>query len=664
MSEGLNPQQREAVRYIDGPLLVLAGAGSGKTRVITQKIAYLIEHCEYSASSIAAVTFSNKAAREMQQRLSGLVPPKQRRGLTVSTFHALGLSILKREALLCGLKPGFSIFDTDDCLQILKGIMPPAFSQDRAMLMQVLQQFSQWKTGLSSPESLLKNDPEAGYRYQRYQDVLRTYNAVDFDDLLALPVALFEQNSERLIHWQQRFRHILVDEYQDSNTSQYQLLKALIGDRARFTAVGDDDQSIYAWRGAQAQNLSQLRDDFPGLKVITLEQNYRSTGRILQAANHLITHNPQLFPKRLWSEYGPGEMIRIFSCKSEQDEAELMVGDLLSHQLRHRRQWRDYAILYRSNHQSRLFEKVLRAHRIPYHLSGGQSWFAKAEIKDCLAYLKLLCHQEDDPAFLRAVSVPKRGIGEATLNKLGDYAKSRGQSLLASADHLALMDQLPAAARASLQAFKKVLYHYSQRLEKEPVRLVLRELIEDIGYAGYCFEEASTPQQAQKRLDNVMQLIDWVANLLEKHRDYSLADALHTLMLIDRLDKEDDSDDDVLQLMTLHAAKGLEFPFVYLVGMEEGILPHLMSEAEEQIQEERRLAYVGITRAQQMLTLSMARLRRRGGQILSCSPSRFLAELPQDTLEWLGREGERDPVKSKALASSHLASLKQLLEPD
>lgn len=659
----LNAQQLAAVRHIDGPLLVLAGAGSGKTRVITQKIAYLIEHCEYPASSICALTFTNKAAREMQQRLATLLPSGLRRGVVVSTFHALGLTILKREAARCGLTANFSIFDSDDCLQVLRGLLPPACAQDRALLVQIQQQISAWKSDLLSPDEIPpgSTDADSILRYQQYQKTLLAYNAVDFDDLIGLPVRLLAAEPEVLGYWQQKFRHLLVDEYQDSNSSQYRLLLALVGERARFTAVGDDDQSIYAWRGAKPENLVHLQRDFPALNIITLEQNYRSTGQILHLANHLIAHNPKLFPKKLWSEFGPGEMVRVLSCKDEQDEAELVVADLISHKLRHRRPFSDYAILYRSNHQARIFETALRAQGIPYYLSGGQSWFAKAEIKDWFAYLKLLCNEADDAAFLRVISTPKRGVGDTTLRALGDYAKSRGQSLFACCDHLALVERIGEKPRAILAHFKQTMFAFKQRIEAQSVVVVLREMVEVFAYEGYIYEQTDTPQQAQKRMDNVWQLIDWVGGLFSKKPDNTLSDVVNTMILIDILDKAEDKDADTIQLMTLHAAKGLEFPCVYLVGMEEGILPHRVSIDADQIEEERRLAYVGITRAKQVLTLTLSRRRRRGGEMVACLPSRFLDELPQDSLEWFGKTQERDEVKSKALARSHLEALKMML---
>lgn len=657
----LNPQQLAAIRYIDGPLLVLAGAGSGKTRVITQKIAYLIEQCDYAAASICALTFTNKAAREMQHRLGTLLPSSRRRGMTVSTFHALGLAMLKREAVHCGLTKQFSIFDTEDCLQILRGLIPPACAQDRAFLLKIQQRISAWKSDLLLPEQTTAIDEETSLYYQQYQTTLRAYNSVDFDDLIALPVILLQDFPEVLAYWQQKFRHILVDEYQDSNSSQYRLLCLLMGGRAKLTAVGDDDQSIYAWRGAKPENLVHLQRDFPELKVITLEQNYRSTGQILHIANQLISNNPKLFTKKLWSEFGPGDMVRVLSCKDEQDEAELVIADMISHKLRHGRSYRDYALLYRSNHQSRIFETVLRAQGIPYHISGGQSWFGRAEVKDWFAYLKILCNEADDAAFLRVITTPKRGIGEVTLRTLGDYAKSRNQSLFTCCDHLALSDRISESARALLTHFKQTLLDFKRRAQAEPIVAVLRDMVDHFAYETYIYEQSDTPQQAQKRMDNVWQLIDWVGSLFDKKEENTLSDVVNTMILIDILDKSEDNDAEVVQLMTLHAAKGLEFPCVYLVGMEDGILPHQVSIDDNQIEEERRLAYVGITRAKQVLTLSLSRRRRRGGEVSACLPSRFLDELPQENLEWFGREIDRDEQKSKALAQSHLAGLKSML---
>ena len=659
----LNAPQKTAVRYTEGPLLVLAGAGSGKTRVITEKIAHLITNCQYAANNICALTFTNKAAREMQHRLNSLLPKEQRRGIVITTFHALGHMILKKSAQYCGLTAHFSIFDSEDCLQILRSLVSENLGQDRKELDQIQQQISFWKSELLTPDEVPSSPNHAASKhfYEQYQATLRAYNAVDFDDLIALPVWLFRENPDILALWQQKFRHILVDEYQDSNNSQYLLLRALVGDRAQFTAVGDDDQSIYAWRGAKPENLQHLQHDFPQLNIITLEQNYRSSGKILHLANHLIAHNPKPFPKKLWSEFGPGEEIRVLACRDEQDEAELVIADLISHKLRNGRPLEDYAILYRGNHQARLFETVLRAQGITYHISGGQSWFAKIEIKDCLAYLKLVCNAADDAAFIRAITTPKRGIGAASLSSLGDYAKSRGQSLFQCADHMALSGFLADKPRAILSQFKQIILQCQQRVKTDTgsITPILRDMLDTFAYETHIYASCDQPQQAQKRMDNVWQLLDWIGTLIEKKPESTLSDALSTLLLIDRLDNNDDSEALGVQLMTLHAAKGLEFPCVYLVGMEEGILPHRVSIETDQIEEERRLAYVGITRAKQLLTLSLARQRRSGGENQVTSPSRFLDELPADHLEWHGKE-HREVGKSKALAQSHLATMKNL----
>ena len=663
----LNPQQMAAVKYIDGPLLVLAGAGSGKTRVITQKIAHLIEQCGYAAHHISAVTFTNKAANEMRNRIASVLAPAARRGLKVATFHTLGLSIIKHDAALCDLKRGFSIFDSEDCLQMLRGFLPASKANERDELYPLQQQISRWKNEMLTPDDVLArpvNTPreaEAASIYPHYQRSLQAYNAVDFDDLIRLPVHLFHQHPESLEYWQNKIRHLLIDEYQDSNTCQYALVRLLVGVRASFTVVGDDDQSIYAWRGARPENLAQLNIDFPQLKIIKLEQNYRSTGRILNAANQLIANNPHLYSKKLWSELGHGDLLRVLCCRDEPDEAEQVVADMISHKLRNRTTYGDYAILYRGNHQSRAFEKVLRHHSIPYHISGGQSWFARTEVKDVFAYLKLLCNEADDAAFLRVINTPKRGIGDTTLEILGEHAKTRGQSLFSCCDHLALSTKLAEKPRAALVAFKEWLLTIKQRCEQEPVLNVLREMVDHSGYEAHCYEQCDTPVKAEKRMENVWELLEWVGRLQAKGDGTPLEDVINKLILIDILEQNDEHDAETLQLMTLHASKGLEFPYVYLVGMEEDILPHRVSIDDDQIEEERRLAYVGITRAQKSLCMTLARQRRRAGEMQDCLPSRFLEELPQDSLEWYGKTGERDEVKSKALARSHLAGLKNLL---
>ncbi|MGL5743137.1 MAG: UvrD-helicase domain-containing protein [Legionella sp.] len=663
----LNSQQLAAVHYIDGPLLVIAGAGSGKTRVITQKIGYLINTCGYAANTVCAVTFTNKAANEMRARVAAVLPAANRRGLNIATFHTLGLSIIKRDLALCDLKKGFSIFDSEDCLQILRGFLPPNRATEREFILQIQQRISRWKNDLLTTEEVMKTPGDAPYYeeaallYPRYQQALKAYNAVDFDDLIRLPVWLLSEHTSVCEHWQNKIRHLLVDEYQDSNTSQYLLVKKITGVRAHFTVVGDDDQSIYAWRGAKPENLKQLQHDYPQLKIVKLEQNYRSTNIILHTANHLIANNPHLFEKKLWSEFGHGELLRVIRCRDENDEAEQVVTDLISHKMRARTKYGDYALLYRGNHQSRVFEKVLRHYGIPYHISGGRSWFAKAEVKDAFSYLKLLCNEADDAAFLRVVNTPKRGIGETSLDALGHYAQSRGISLYNSADHLALGELIAEKPRAALLTFKSWVDEIRKRTTAGHIVESLKQMIEDSGYEAHIYEQCDTPAKAQKRMDNVWELLEWVGRLLAKRPEQTLAEIINKLILIDILEQSDEHDNDTLQLMTLHASKGLEFPYVYLVGMEEELLPHRVSIEEDQIEEERRLAYVGITRAQKGLCFTLAKQRRRAGELQDCLPSRFLEELPTEHLEWFGKNVERTEEQSKNLAKSHLASLKSML---
>jgi ATP-dependent DNA helicase Rep len=667
VKEQLNPEQLTAVKYIDGPLLVLAGAGSGKTRVIIKKIAFLIQKCGYKPQTICAVTFTNKAANEMKKRISAELPSSAHRGLKIATFHTLGLSIIKRNAGHCGLKSGFSILDSEDSLQILRALLPSSTAYDKDKLREISREISKWKNDMLTPEDVLKNiqaddiSVEIAGIYQRYQQSLLSYNAVDFDDLIRIPVALLNKEPTILEFWQNKIRHLLIDEYQDSNNCQYELVKLLVGIRCALTAVGDDCQSIYAWRGARPENLIKLSEDYPKLKVIKLEQNYRSTGRILHTANQLILNNSHLFEKKLWSKLGEGDFIRVLCCLDEHNEAEQVVSDIISHKLRHNMTYNNYAILYRGNHQSRLFEKVLRNHNIPYRISGGQSWFAKTEVKDIFAYLKLLCNEEDDAAFLRAINTPKRGIGERTLQALGDYAKKRGQSLYNCCDNLALSTIINEKGYDALKTFKEWLFNIKLRSQSEPILPVLKDMIDAIGYEAYLYELYETPQKAQKCMDNVWELLEWVERLITKNPGDTLSDGIRKLILIDILEKSDDPSSDTLQLMTLHASKGLEFPFVYLTGMEENILPHYVSIENDDIEEERRLAYVGITRAQKLLTLSLASRRRSKGELQVSEPSRFLEELPKNCIEWYGLKSEQSPEKSKAVASLHLSGLKSML---
>ncbi len=673
----LNPRQHEAMKYIDGPLLVLAGAGSGKTSVITRKIAYLIDECGIKANRIYAVTFTNKAAREMKERVGKLLSGKSGQGLTVSTFHTLGLTMIRYELEACGLKPNFSILDADDAQRLMADLLHRDNNPEKdakQVLKYVQKKISDWKNDLIMPPQAVsvantREDLIAAQIYDAYQRHLRAYNAVDFDDLIALPTRLLLDNADIRNKWQDRVHYMLVDEYQDTNTAQYLLVKLLVGTRARFTAVGDDDQSIYAWRGARPENMIQLTKDYPQLKVIKLEQNYRSMARILNAANAVIANNPHVFEKKLWSQHGLGDRIRIITCPTDRDEAERVANDLIHHKLMNRKTFKDYAVLYRGNFQAKAIETQFRELQIPYKLSGGTSFYARAEIKDLMAYLRLIINPDDDSAFLRIINTPKRAIGPATLEKLGAYAQQRGVSLLTACQELGLAEHLgQKKALVTLQEFAQWLEHHTREIldTTDPVPQI-RKLLGDIDYEDYIREQAPTPQGAESRIENVNFLLNSIQGMLNKAEsedDRNIESVIRKLVLIDLLEQQAEEDDsDRVQLLTLHAAKGLEFPHVYMIGMEEELLPHRNSIEGDTVEEERRLMYVGITRAKQSLTLTLAERRKAGGDFRATLPSRFLEELPHDELEWIGRRADsRSPQEKKQLGAAHLANLRALLK--
>jgi len=661
----LNPQQRGAVREVLSPLLVLAGAGSGKTRVITEKIAYLIGQCGVPAKNIVAVTFTNKAAREMRERVSRLLSKDTGKGLVVSTFHTLGMRILRREAKGLGYKSNFSIFDSQDSLHLIDELLrkgPSAFAPDA-----LRNQISHWKNELVLPLQAVKQaatefETAAALLYAEYQRNLKAYNALDFDDLILQPVLALQDSEKVREHWQNRVRHLLVDEYQDTNSAQYRLVQLLVGNTTPFTAVGDDDQSIYAWRGANPENLQRLKDDFPRLTVIKLEQNYRSAGCILKCANQLIANNPHLFEKRLWSSLGYGSPLKVMACRDGDHEAERVVSEILHHQFTHATRHGEYAILYRGNHQSRGFEKVLREHSIAYHLSGGTSFFEYTEVKDLLAYLRLLVNEDDDRAFLRVVNTPRRELGAATLEKLGAYASEHGLSLLAACFESGLQTVLNKRACSRLSEFAEWVVRLADDSRHGEAVPVVQQLIQDIDYSAWLIDNAKDPNDAERRQQNVNDLLDWIERLAAKGDDKrGLADIVSRIALLDRLDRDDEGNSNCVRLMTLHAAKGLEFPHVFMVGVEENILPHRSSIEEDNLEEERRLTYVGITRAQKTLTLTYAGKRRRAGEWESCEPSRFISELPDEDLEWDKPGAVQNPQVRKQRGQAHLAQLRGLL---
>jgi ATP-dependent DNA helicase Rep len=701
-SAGMNPAQREAVRYLDGPCLVLAGAGSGKTRVITQKIAHLIEAKGFEPRHIAAVTFTNKAAAEMRERVGKLLegktlttPGKEGRRvpvnqLTVCTFHSLGVQILRQEAANVGLKPQFSIMDSDDCFGM---IQEQIGTTDKAMIRRIQNQVSLWKNGLVMPDQALaiaqdENEQQAALVYRNYVATLHAYQAVDFDDLIRIPADLFASNEAVRDKWQNRLRYLLIDEYQDTNTCQYELVKLLAGPRAAFTAVGDDDQAIYGWRGATIENLAQLQVDFPALHVVKLEQNYRSTIRILTAANNVIANNPKLFEKKLWSEHGMGDTITVTPANDEEHEAESVVFRLSAHKFERRAQFRDYAILYRGNFQARIFEQVLRRERIPYVLSGGQSFFDRAEIKDLCAYLRLIANADDDPAFIRAVTTPRRGIGNTTLEALGSFAGQAKVSLFEAVYMGGLETRLTPRQIEPLRAFCDFIQRLTERAGRDPATVVIDDMMAGIHYEPYLYD-AFDERQAQTKWQNVLEFLEWLkrkgtkperqigapddegggggggagdeagadhdegggagaargaAAATQPSTGYDNNDGLadtgknllgliQTVALMSMLEGRDE-DPDAVRLSTVHASKGLEYPHVFLVGIEEGIMPHRgnddMPMDDARIEEERRLMYVAITRAQRSLHVTYCKKRKRARDTLVCEPSRFIQEMGLD----------------------------------
>ncbi|HDX1038761.1 TPA: DNA helicase Rep [Pasteurella multocida] len=666
----LNKQQQQAVEYVTGPCLVLAGAGSGKTRVIINKIAYLVAKCGYVPRQIAAVTFTNKAAREMKERVAYSIGKEASRGLIVSTFHTLGFDMIKREYKQLGFKANMTLFDEHDQYALLKELTADLLCEDKDLLRELISVISRWKNDLVLPpqaKQLARDHKQQMFAecYDRYNQQIRAYNALDFDDLIMLPTLLLQQNDAVRTKWQQKIRYLLVDEYQDTNTSQYELIKLLVGERACFTVVGDDDQSIYSWRGAQPQNMMRLKTDFPHLNVVKLEQNYRSTQRILHCANILIDNNDHVFAKKLFSTLDQGEKLQVIEAKNEEEEAERVVGELIAHRFMRKTKYKDYAILYRGNHQSRLLEKVLMQNRIPYKISGGTSFFSRAEIKDMMAYLRLVVNQDDDAAFLRIVNTPKREIGTVTLQKLGELAHEKHCSLFEAIFDFELIQRITPKAYNALQHFGQWIVQLSDEVIRSEPERAIRSMLAQLHYEEYLYEYATSPKAAEMQSKNVATLFDWVAEMLKGNdidEPMTLNQVVTRLTLRDMLERgEEDDESDQVQLMTLHASKGLEFPHVFLIGMEEGILPHQTSIDEDNVEEERRLAYVGITRTQQTLTFSLCKERRQFGELLKPEPSRFLAELPTDDVQW---ERDKPPLTQEQVrenTATQLANLRAIL---
>ncbi|MDO5611201.1 MAG: UvrD-helicase domain-containing protein [Pseudomonadota bacterium] len=655
---GLNPPQRQAVLHTEGPLLVLAGAGSGKTRVIVEKIAQLIATGRYPARRIAAITFTNKSAKEMRERVGKRIKGDAADGLTICTFHALGLKIVQIDCAKLGLKRGFSVFDADDAMGLVKDLLPGAKPDAVQAGLALISRAK--NAGLSPDEALAAarstRELEAAQLYAKYQARLESFNAVDFDDLIRLPVQLLETDTEARDAWRERIGYLLVDECQDTNDAQYRLLKALAGDAGQFTCVGDDDQSIYAWRGANPENLLQMGSDYPALTIVKLEQNYRCSNRVLRTANHLIAHNPHEHLKTLWSDSADGERIRVWECRDSEHEAEKVAAEIDFIAKSRQAAWSDFCILFRGNHQSRLLEKALQLLRIPYHLSGGTAFLERAEVKDALAWLRLLVNPEDDSAFLRAVQNPKREVGQTTLAKLAELAREAHLPMSRAAESVGLLKQLPPRAANALHGFTDILHTLRREAQEKTAADLVRSVAARSGLEAMLKAQCKTEQLYQIRRGNLEELAQW----FEGAKGNGVGDLAAQLALVSRNDKDDAGNQ--VRLMSLHASKGLEFRYVFIVGMEDGSLPHEASLDEGRLEEERRLLYVGITRAKEQLWLSHSIRATRWGSVVKLSPSRFFEELPPGELQRDGADPEADAERKQQRGRAGLAGIAALFD--
>ena len=633
----LNPPQQQAVNTTEGALLLLAGAGSGKTQVVTTRIVHLLQDKHIPAENILAVTFTNKAAREMNERVRGMAGTLSD-GIVISTFHSLGVRILRRDIRSLGFKPNFSIYSSSDQSGVLRqamrerGIDPKQIDPDL-----ILWKISGLKNRLTGPHEFTPNGLDrvelaAASVYARYQELLKGFNAIDFDDIIMLSVKLLQSTPAILNHWQERFRYIMVDEYQDTNASQYLMISLLAQRHRNICVVGDDDQSIYGWRGAEIQNILNFEKDYPGCTVIKLEQNYRSTGVILDAANSVIRNNTVRTDKALWSAAGKGREIDLIVAGSEEEEADKIVESMLMEQFSGKLSWSDFAILYRSNAQSRAFEEKLRMERIPYVVVGGQQFYERKEVKDAIAYLRVIDNPGDEASLLRIINFPRRGIGDTTLVRLNQWSMERDIPLFTALKHVAEIPDMSESSRKTVAAFHTMMqgvidgFDTGYRLGTQVNTLFNSLRIEDEIY-----RTLNDVSQAKKRIENIEQIVNSLAVFEEHNPRSGLSVFLERISLMDNQESDDGKEHgkNVVTLMSLHSSKGLEFEHVYLAGMEEDLLPHKRSVQEDPTAaEERRLCYVGITRARQHLTLSRCMTRRKYGSVEVRHPSRFLAEIP------------------------------------
>lgn len=668
----LNPQQRAAVIHKDGPLLLLAGAGSGKTRVITCRIVHMIEQ-GIPASNILAVTFTNKAAKEMRERVQEMIGRKTSKGAVIATFHSLCVQILKSHIDRLGFKKNFSIYGTSDQQRLIRDLLRELSSDSSAKdAEQVLWRISAAKNQCLLPEQYKgdERDPFSlvtAHIYPRYQKSLKAFNAVDFDDLLLFGVRLFDENPDLLDHYRERFRYQMVDEYQDTNPVQYRLLRQLAGGHNNLCVVGDDDQSIYAFRGADVSNILDFEKDFPGTKTIKLEQNYRSSGNILACANGIIKLNKKRREKALWTDDGDGTDVEYLLCEDSEDEARKVMERIHTEMGRSNYQYGDFAILYRTNSQSRSYEEQLNYEEIPFVLIGGQQFFERKEVKDVIAYLKVIDNPTDEVSLLRILNYPKRGIGETSIDRIIRHSAEHNISLWKLLHHPDQVGEINERTCAGIYEFVEIIRRYRTQFSKSlPMVETLTQLMKELKLAEEIHRQEKDPQVAKRRIENQEEILNSLAYYLEQYDYPSLSGFIQRVSLNDdrpdKNDKESKLESNAVTLMSLHSSKGLEFPVIFLVGMEEGFLPHKKSIYETfEIDEERRLCYVGITRARKQLVLLGARRRRKYGKIEQREPSRFLSEIPVDRLVIYDKQPpESTPEQQEQSASNFFSNMDQM----
>jgi superfamily I DNA/RNA helicase len=658
----LNPQQLEAVTTTQGPVLILAGAGTGKTRVITMRITYLL-HEGVSPDAVLAVTFTNKAANAMRERVGTMVERAKAKRLTICTFHALCVRILRQDIERLGYKTNFAIYDEGDQLGLIRKIISRISAKNEKLDPQLARNLisraknQHWKLAESATDNSL-----LAAVFERYQKELKAANAVDFDYLLILTVRLLETNPDVTNKWQERFQYLMIDEFQDTNRLQLELVRYLGYRHRNVCVVGDDDQSIYGWRGAEIANILEFEAHFPDPKIIKLEQNYRSSTAILGLANSIIRHNPRRRPKLLWSEKGIGQNVKIVAVPDDREEANYVVSELQKQQLEAAGLWKRFAIIFRMNAQSRLFEEQLRRLQIPYRIIGGRSFFERREVKDLLAYLACLANPHDDLNLFRIINTPARGIGASTIEIVVAESNQAKTSIFATLQSPGFHELLSAKTKTAVHGFIELIDRYETQIHQPLVELatIAMALLQEIRYPEELRRSCKTPEEALNREENVRELVRTLADYQRRSTE-GLSGFLAEVALDREREEETDTDKDGVTLITFHAAKGLEFPHVFLIGIEEGILPHDRSKLEGNLDEERRLFYVGITRAMQTLTITHCANRNKYGGSVPCHPSSFLKDLDPQYVEIVNYHQLANQPASEGTARSHFAKMRELL---